>query len=622
MDKNDRFLGNLTARYTPLSWLDIDGNMSYDRTNANSFFIRDKGFRSSGNAPSQPLGRVYRDANNDQSINSALNASARKSWGDLNTRYTARYLYEQQDFERQTQQGDDISVAELSTTTAAKSNFTLRSESQSIRAVGMMGGIDADWKDRYIVGALFRRDGSSLFGSESRWANYGRGSLAWRISQEPWWFAPAINELKFRGSVGSAGGRPRFAAQYETFTFATGGLLSPATLGNKNLKPETTIETEVGIDAEVLNRFGLNVTYAQSDTKDQILPVPPPVATGFNSQWKNAGTLQNKTWEASVNVPLISRRNLSWSTRLNFDQTRTKITKLSVPPFFDGTSQQGSERMFYFAEGERYGTIYGRKFVTSCSELPSAFQAQCGGNGAYQKNSDGYIVWVGAGNKTTEGITKNLWNAVNPTSASPWGVATQWGMPMVIRNESGAAVPLPLGNALPDYRVGISQTLNYKRVFLYGQLDAAMGQSVWNEGRHWSLGDFMDREEDQDGKSVEDAKPVGYYWRAPAPDNASGVGGFYDLLQPNSRTVEKASYAKLREVSLSYNVGPVRGTGDWTVSLIGRNLKTFTNYSGFDPEVGITNATTNITGSSAIAAVDAFQFPNLRTFTFALSTRF
>jgi hypothetical protein len=121
---------------------------------------------------------------------------------------------------------------------------------------------------------------------------------------------------------------------------------------------------------------------------------------------------------------------------------------------------------------------------------------------------------------------------------------------------------------------------------------------------------------------VEDAKPVGYYWRAPAPDNASGVGGFYDLLQPNSRTVEKASYAKIREVSLSYNVGPVRGTGDWTVSLIGRNLRTFTNYSGFDPEVGITNATTNITGSSAIAAVDAFQFPNLRTFTFALSTRF
>src|SRR4029453_3858304 len=104
------------------------------------------------------------------------------------------------------------------------------SESQSIRAIGLMGGIDADWKDRYIVGALFPRDGAAPFGSVDRGRDYGRGSLAWRISQEPWWFAPAINELKFRGSVGSAGGRPRFAAQYEPFTFATGGLVSPGAL--------------------------------------------------------------------------------------------------------------------------------------------------------------------------------------------------------------------------------------------------------------------------------------------------------------------------------------------------------------------------------------------------------
>ena len=150
-------------------------------------------------------------------------------------------------------------------------------------------------------------------------------------------------------------------------------------------------------------------------------------------------------------------------------------------------------------------------------------------------------------------------------------------------------------------------------------MDASVGQSVWNEGRHWALGDFMDREEDQDGKTLATAKPLGYYWRT--QDAGVGVGGFYDALGPNSRTVETASYAKIREINASYNVGAVRGVGDWTISLIGRNLHTFTSYTGFDPEVGLTNVT-NSSGSSALAAVDAFNFPNTRSFTLALGTRF
>ena len=78
---------------------------------------------------------------------------------------------------------------------------------------------------------------------------------------------------------------------------------------------------------------------------------------------------------------------------------------------------------------------------------------------------------------------------------------------------------------------------------------------------------------------------------------------------------------KIREVNVSYNVGPVRGVGDWTIGVIGRNLKTFTNYSGYDPEVGITNATST-SGSGAVNGIDAYNFPNLRTFSVSLSTRF
>jgi len=120
--------------------------------------------------------------------------------------------------------------------------------------------------------------------------------------------------------------------------------------------------------------------------------------------------------------------------------------------------------------------------------------------------------------------------------------------------------------------------------------------------------------------AVENAKPMGYQWRA-GPSESTGIGGFYDVLGPNNYVLETASYAKIREVSLTYKVGPVAKVGDWTVGIIGRNLKTFTNYSGLDPETGATGGN-NQSGSGLINQVDAFGFPTLRTFTLSLSTRF
>lgn len=622
VDQDDRFLGNATSKYSPTNWLDFDASLSYDRQNATTWFFRDRGFRTTGNNPNNPLGMQENDASWSQSYNGALNAQARQAVGTLNVRYTARYLYEQQDNFTDFLFGTTLASAGLTTANNATSAFSIGSTNTSIRSIGMMGGVDADWKDRYIVGALFRRDGSSLFGSANRWANYGRGSLAWRVSEEPWWFAPkAVNDLKLRVSRGSAGGRPRFDAQYETFTIGTGGTLQPNTLGNKNLRPETVIETEYGFDAELFSRVGLSVNYSDAVSKDQILLVKPPAISGFNNQWQNAGTLASKTWEASLNVPLVQKRNVNWSARVNYDRIRSTITKLNVPPFFDGSTQQGADQIWKFAEGERFGTMYGRKFITSCSELPSTFRSQCGTGQPFQKNNEGYIVWVGQGNTPRDGITKNLWGTVLPASASPWGTDVNWGMPLILRDSTGTGMKVALGNVMPDYRLGFSSTFNYRKLFLYAQVDGSYGQVVWNEGRHWSLGDFMDHEVDQVGKSVADAKPIGYYWRSPKPDDSRGLGGLYDGLGPNSTTTEDASYTKLREVNVSYNVGPVRGVGDWTVSVVGRNLKTWTKYTGFDPEVGLTG-NSNITGSSALAAVDAFNFPNLRTFSFSLSTRF
>jgi hypothetical protein len=191
-------------------------------------------------------------------------------------------------------------------------------------------------------------------------------------------------------------------------------------------------------------------------------------------------------------------------------------------------------------------------------------------------------------------------------------------MPILVR-QNGVASLVPLGNALPDFQFAVTQDISWKRFSLYALVDASIGQKVFNEGFHWAHLDFLSNDVDQNGKSVQTAKPIGYYWRANSADGFTGLGGYYDQLGPNNYTVEDASYAKLREVSLSYRIGPIAGRGDWAVSLIGRNLYTLTRYRGFDPEVGLAQGEAN---SGAINAVDDFTFPNLRSFTIAVRTSF
>jgi hypothetical protein len=439
--------------------------------------------------------------------------------------------------------------------------------------------------------ALVRRDGSSLFGEGNRWATFGRVSAAWRPSQESWWFLPQVNEMKLRASYGTAGGSPNFSAQYETFNIGAGGLLTLTTLGNRNLKPEMHHEMELGTDLELFGRYGLTATYARSHIDQQILQVPVSSSTGYQNQWQNAGQLLNITHELSLNIPITRRRDVSWSMSLVYDHNRSWISRLDVAPYTYGAGQQGTEQMFQAQQGERVGTFYGRAFLRDCSQLPAPYNGDCGGTGSsFQTNDEGWLVWVGAGNDPGMGVTHNLWETALPGAQAPWGVGLNWGMPIVLRgdpNNISDARRVALGNALPDFRFAVTQNVQYRRLSLNVLLDASIGQKVWNEGFHWAHLDFLSHDVDQAGKSVETAKPIGYYYRAAPPDNGSGVGGFYDLLGPNNFSVEDASYAKLRELAVSYDIGRVAGAGNWSVTVVGRNLFTITGYRGFDPEVAL-----------------------------------
>ena len=636
LDVTNRFIGALTAKYTPFTWLAADANFGYDNQDQNGRQFQNRGFRNTGPTanPATNNGLIFNYAQARRSLNGAMGVAFPnfEPVSELLLTPSVRVQYLQQDFNDRVAQGSQLAVSDVEDLrNVTGGTLTANAERTSDRQLTYSGGARLEYKGRYILDGNVRRDGNSAFGSDQRWANYGRIAATWIASDEGF-FEPIrdkVNLLRFIANYGTSRLAPRFNAQYEAYTIQPGGALRFQTLGNPDLRPQVSAGGELGFELGVFNNVNFTATYAEEDTRDQILPVPLAGTQGFQQQWQNVGTLNNKTVELSLNFPILRRNGVDWTGRVNYERTRTTVAKLDVAPFFTGGTLQGTESMFQVKEGERFGTFYGRGFVRSCAELPPQFQAQCGAAGsAFQQNSDGLIVWTGAGNTVSDGITKNLWETTLPAGQSPYGIAAAWGHPLVRRDTiTGAALQVPLGRALPDYRPSFSSNFSYKKFSAYGLIDAAVGQSVYNNSRHWSYLDFLSRDQDQTGKSVGDAKPASYYYRVGPPENAAGIGGLYDVLGPNNFFTEKSSYAKLRELQFAYRFGAIGGTGNWTVGVTGRNLYTWTDYTGFDPEVGIGGQRTGVDqsgsfGSSALAAVDAFTFPNLRSFSLTVSTSF
>lgn len=667
--ESKRFLGSVSAKYFPADWVTFEGNFGYDNRTVSSKGWTFKGFRTAGISTANNNGNLSITNSSDEALNGALSATFRQQLAtSLQGKLRVAGFFDEETISSNTGSGQIFLVKGIPTLSNASENRDVSSSGQNIRNAGFSAALNLDYKDRYILDGSFRYDGSSLFGPGHRWAPFNRIAGVWRVSEEPFWNVGFLDEFRLRASRGTAGNTPRFTAQYETFFVGATGI-STGQAGNSALRPETTTEYEFGADFTLFNKLGLEVTHASGVTKDQILLVNTPATVGYTSQWQNAGTLQNKTWELGLTVPIMNNRNFFWQARATWDRTRTYITELFTPEFLvDGGSAQGTGNFFFmtadsrktclpgqighlpgepgFSQGEarpnctgpqlnRFGNIYGRRFLKSCGELAAAVRSRCGPGQDFQVNDEGWLVYAGAGNSWRDGITKNLWNTTLPATQSPWGIQLNWGHPIVDRplaGQPGQGIGMNqvIGNTLPDFRFTFSNDFQWKRLTLYTLVDATIGHELNNQGEGWGLLDLSSASFDQASKTVETAKPTGYSWRAGSSES-TGTGGFYDVLAPNNYVVEGASYAKLREVSVTYKLGRIAGIGDWTVGLVGRNLATITGYSGYDPETGCGGNSTGCggggsgtqgTGSGLINGTDAFSWPTLRTITFNLSSRF
>ena len=296
--KRARTQGSLQAKFTPYRWLTFDGNMSYDRSDRRNDFFLDQGFKTEGFALGG-LGEIQQTTGTTSATNASVSANLLGYWRGFTLRSTMRALVESEENEVTTAEGSDFATPGVRSLNNARTRF-VSSNLEQVRARGYFVSGGADYEGRYIADLLLRRDGSSLFGPEERWNSYYRFSGAYRLSEEPWWRWRSLNEFKLRFSRGTAGGRPSFNDQYETFAFTTGGGVSKQTLGNRFLKPERTTETEIGVDAIFKDRFSLQLSRAKTKSEDQLIQIPLPAFFGFSSQWQNAGTVEGNTLEGTL----------------------------------------------------------------------------------------------------------------------------------------------------------------------------------------------------------------------------------------------------------------------------------------------------------------------------------
>ncbi len=557
-----RWLGNYSAHLRFTNWVNLDINHSIELQNYKSTSINPKDYWSQSGGTVATNYMSYTDGGMSQSTSLTNNQSTQitlnldHKFGNLTTRGRLSYLYEDNEYESNYISASKFVVKDIETF----ENFTAINDGSSYKSIERAQNYFAiaslDYLGKYLVDGMIRYDGSSLFGEDARWNPYYRISGAYRISEDL--KINGIDELKIRAAHGTAGIRPGYNWHYSLYGLSNGNPY-PSQKGNTDLKPSKTAETEVGLNIQFLKKFTFEATFAHSLTTNQFLSktLIPALNDGYSSQWINAGSVKSQTLELTLGANWIQSKDLTWSSNIVFSRIRQNIKDLPIAPFLYDNGNMGDQSLFYVKAGEVYGVMYGYRFVRTLGEMEK--QLPAGKSiGDFEVNSEGYVVPKGSQGTTSE-------------------------LPVRLKDlTSGADWYGKIGDGNPDFLLGISNTLTYKGITLYFLLDCKNGGDIYNGKDQRLAFNLTSAKMDVAGKTG-NAKKAYDYWSA----------GAYDKNDPNQYWVEDGSYLKVRELALGYSLpkkmlggffnGFIKGVD---LKVIGRNLLTLTNYSGYDPEVG------------------------------------
>jgi TonB-linked SusC/RagA family outer membrane protein len=598
--KTARTLANITGNYYPLEWLRFSGQYSYDRADVRNQIYVPRGVPS-GDPGTQDVtqGRLYYGMDEVDTQNANVSARLSEQFGKFNPRLTLTASTERESGIFAATDGTDFAV------TGIKDSDVLRdpevsSSDFSIRTNSYLANLGLDYDGKYIGDFLIRRDGSSLFGPDERWQTYYRSAVAYRVSEEAWWpLKNAVTLFKPRFAIGTAGGRPGYSFQYETFSVSVSSNGESVTFGrgnfgNRALRPEKQTEIDVGLDMALFDRFSAQLSYVRQVNDGQILQAVPYGATGFFSQYANIGQMTATSLEATLEAAIVNRPDMQWSATIVADRVSSEITEFNRPSYPVSRGQIGDESNLY--------AIWGNRYLTELNELQQQIPEDR--LNEFDVNDEGYVVWVGEGNTWRDGIENELWGTTEVID----GVQYEWGYPIFERDEEGIAYQ-EIGEYTPDLNFGILQNFRYKGLNAHLHLRGQFGGDIYNGTRQsmYRSGRLSHGDVDQAGKPDAEKKPVGYYTNL---YNDFGVTNYF---------IEDATFLKIQALELSYafnNNQLQRWMGSTAprsirFGIIGRNLYTITGYSGFDPDIG-----------SPSDRYDYYDYPNLRSWTGSLQVTF
>jgi len=604
--RRNRLLGTFGGSYGLTGWLDFDYCASLDRSTQEEAFFVDKGYLSTTTpAPFGPrltTGLDGSDGGGFQSSNhtvsyftseASLHLHRQFLGFGIHTRGGLFYERRRQDFEWVA--GESLAVSGIRSLDNPQSGIRTSSRRSEMTTYSAFLLADAHYNKKYLFSGVFRAEQSTLFGEEVDWPGFYRVAAAYRLSEDI--NLKFFQELKLRAATGRSGLRPAYEQRFETYRLLNGSL-SRQTIANDGLQPAFVQANEVGIDVTFLKAFTLSGTYAQTEASEQIVFAPLSGGTGFEGQWRNAGTIEADVYEASLDIDLkklfrIPNPNLRWSIRASGQRVEQRVSALGLPPYSTGPGWQEAA-LFRIEEGQSLGAMTGEVFATSVEDLAQQPDITLTD---YTTNSLGYIV------RSDE-------------------LGSPAERPVKLLDESGAPLQRVIGDVNPDFQIGIAHTFAFRGLEIFALFDWRKGGDIYNYTKQWMY---------QNGRHEE---------LSASPDIAAGFfgeDGLSNELVPNAHFVEDGSYFMLRQAGISLSLGReqlpfLQGVlEELRISLSGRNLFTMTDYTGFHPALSsglnqrqwasrqrpgaLGSDPASPGGNPALFAVDYFNYPLRRSYT-------
>ncbi len=468
-----------------------------------------------------------------------------------------------------------------------------------------LSGLNYTYRLKYLFTFSWRADCSSKFAKGSRWSYFPSAAFAWKLSSEK--FAREwswLSDAKLRTSFGVTGNNRvgDFAYQYTYATPISATYLFnhspnrgaiPVSLGNPNLKWETTMQTDIGLDASFLNqRIEITADYYRKDTKNLLLNAPLPTSMGFTSDYKNIGQVRNSGFELSINTINIRKGSFTWSSSFNISFNQSKVIALT----------QNQETLL---SNVKFDFNYTSPLYVAKIGQPISQMIGYKWDGVYQLNDFNQL----AGKYV---LKDNVPNNGNPRSAIQPGDIKYRDINMDgVVNTNDVTV---IGNPYPKHVGGLTNAFRYKSFDVSIFFQWSYGNDVLNLNRLIFDGNQLNSTNLNQFASNENR------WSLTNQNtNIYRVRGGGPIGTYSSRVIEDGSYLRLKTIQLGYNLplSIIKKVGIKTLRVYasGQNIYSWTKYSGLDPEVSSYQ-------SSLTPGADYCAYPRSRTITIGVNVTF